>query len=308
MKLFKIFFITLIILFINTHKTLSIESKIVLKIDNNIITSTDIENEANYLQALNPNLKNLDIDKIFRIAKNSLVREQIKKIEISKLKNKNVEKKYLDSVIKSIYLNIGIENKNEFLIYIKNFNIDINDIERKLIQEALWNKIIFKKFFSKVKIDKNNIRKEIVLNKQTSNSYLLSEILINVDNKNKIDELLEEIKTSINSNGFENTALIYSISDSSRSGGKLGWINEASMSKKILNQITSLKVGELTKPILIPGGFLILKIDDKKKIEKKIDIETEVSKVIREKQNVQLNQFSNIYFNKIMKDVKINEQ
>lgn len=308
MKLFKIFCITLIIFFTNTHKTLSIESKIVLKIDNNIITNTDIENEANYLQALNPNLKNLDRDKIFQIAKNSLVREQIKKIEISKLKKKNVDKKYLDSVIKSIYLNIGIENKNEFLIYIKNFNIDINDIERKLTQEALWNQIIFKKFFSKVKIDKNNIKKEIVLNKQTSSSYLLSEILINVDNKNKIDELLEEIKTSINSNGFENTALIYSISDSSRSGGKLGWINEASMSKKILNQITSLKVGELTKPILIPGGFLILKIDDKKKIEKKIDIETEISKVIREKQNVQLNQFSTMYFNKIMKDVKINEQ
>ena len=308
MKLFKIFCITLIIFFTNTHKTLSIESKIVLKIDNNIITNTDIENEANYLQALNPNLKNLDRDKIFQIAKNSLVREQIKKIEISKLNKKNVDKKYLDSVIKSIYLNIGIENKNEFLIYIKNFNIDINDIERKLTQEALWNQIIFKKFFSKVKIDKNNIRKEIVLNKQTSSSYLLSEILINVDNKNKIDELLEEIKTSINSNGFENTALIYSISDSSRSGGKLGWINEASMSKKILNQITSLKVGELTKPILIPGGFLILKIDDKKKIEKKIDIETEISKVIREKQNVQLNQFSTMYFNKIMKDVKINEQ
>lgn len=308
MKLFKIFCITLIIFFTNTHKTLSIESKIVLKIDNNIITNTDIENEANYLQALNPNLKNLDRDKIFQIAKNSLVREQIKKIEISKLNKKNVDKKYLDSVIKSIYLNIGIENKNEFLIYIKNFNIDINDIERKLTQEALWNQIIFKKFFSKVKIDKNNIKKEIVLNKQTSSSYLLSEILINVDNKNKIDELLEEIKTSINSNGFENTALIYSISDSSRSGGKLGWINEASMSKKILNQITSLKVGELTKPILIPGGFLILKIDDKKKIEKKIDIETEISKVIREKQNVQLNQFSTMYFNKIMKDVKINEQ
>ena len=88
----------------------------------------------------------------------------------------------------------------------------------------------------------------------------------------------------------------------------MGWINEASISKKILNQITSLKVGELTKPILIPGGFLILKIDNKKKIEEKIDIETEVSKVIREKQNVQLNQFSNMYFNKIMKDVKINEQ
>jgi len=307
MKLFKIFCITLIIFFTNTHKTLSIESKIVLKIDNNIITNTDIENEANYLQALNPNLKNLDRDKIFQIAKNSLVREQIKKIEISKLNKKNVDKKYLDSVIKSIYLNIGIENKNEFLIYIKNFNIDINDIERKLTQEALWNQIIFKKFFSKVKIDKNNIRKEIVLNKQTSSSYLLSEILINVDNKNKIDELLEEIKTSINSNGFENTALIYSISDSSRSGGKLGWINEASMSKKILNQITSLKVGELTKPILIPGGFLILKIDDQRLTDKDEDIENEMKLVIQEKTNEQLNQFSIIYFNKLKKNILINE-
>ena len=308
MKLLKIFFFTIIFSFLNSQKILSIESKIILKIDNNIVTNTDIETEANYLQALNPNLKNLERDKIFQIAKNSLIREQIKKIEISKLKNKNVDKKYLDNVIKSIYLNIGIENKNNFLIYLKNFNIEITDIEEKLTHEALWNQIIFNKFFSKVKIDKNKIIKEIELNKQTSNSYLLSEILINVENKNNIDELFKEIKTSIVSNGFENTALIYSISDSSRSGGKLGWINEASVNKKILNKISSLEIGELTKPILIPGGFLILKINDKKKIEKKIDIETEVSKVIREKQNVQLNQFSNIYFNKIMKDVRINEQ
>ncbi len=308
MKLLKIFFFTIIFSFLNSQKILSIESKIILKIDNNIVTNTDIETEANYLQALNPNLKNLEKDKIFQIAKNSLIREQIKKIEISKLKNKNVDKKYLDNVIKSIYLNIGIENKNNFLIYLKNFNIEITDIEKKLTHEALWNQIIFNKFFSKVKIDKNKIIKEIELNKQTSNSYLLSEILINVENKNNIDELFKEIKTSIVSNGFENTALIYSISDSSRSGGKLGWINEASVNKKILNKISSLEIGELTKPILIPGGFLILKINDKKKIEKKIDIETEVSKVIREKQNVQLNQFSNIYFNKIMKDVRINEQ
>ena len=269
MKLLKIFFFTIIFSFLNSQKILSIESKIILKIDNNIVTNTDIETEANYLQALNPNLKNLERDKIFQIAKNSLIREQIKKIEISKLKNKNVDKKYLDNVIKSIYLNIGIENKNNFLIYLKNFNIEITDIEKKLTHEALWNQIIFNKFFSKVKIDKNKIIKEIELNKQTSNSYLLSEILINVENKNNIDELFKEIKTSIVSNGFENTALIYSISDSSRSGGKLGWINEASVNKKILNKISSLEIGELTKPILIPGGFLILKINDKKKIEKK---------------------------------------
>ena len=108
--------------------------------------------------------------------------------------------------------------------------------------------------------------------------------------------------------GFENTAALYSSSQSSKNGGNLGWINESSINKKILENISNLKIGEYTSPILIPGGFLIINIKDKKKIEKEIDLDKELAIRIRSLQNQQLNQFSNIFFNKIKKDISINEK
>ena len=305
-KYLTIFILIFLNLFIT--KAISIESKIILKINNSIITNTDIKNEANYLKALNPNLTNLDDNKIIQIAKNSLIREKIKKIEISKLDNQSISADYLENIIKSIYSNIGLNNKSEFLNYINNLNIDISDVESKLSMEALWNRLIYRKYYSKLKIDKNKIRQEIKVNKQTSNSYLLYEILFNADENQKIIELYNIIKKSIAENGFENTASIYSSSSSSNSGGKLGWVNESEMNKTILKQISNLKKGEYTKPITIPGGFLILKIKDVKITEKKVDVETEILQRIRAIQNEQLNQYSNIYFNKVKKEIIIDEK
>ena len=74
-----------------------------------------------------------------------------------------------------------------------------------------------------------------------------------------------------------------------------------------MREISKLEVGNNTKPIQVPGGFLILHIKDKKKIKKNIDLEKEVALKIRILQNQQLNQFSNIFFNKIKKDIVINE-
>ena len=310
-KLKLIKYVTIFILiFLNLSitKAISIESKIILKINNSIITNTDIKNEANYLKALNPNLINLDDNKIKQIAKNSLVKEKIKEFEISKLDNQSISTDYLENIIKTIYSNIGLNNKSEFLNYINNLNIDISDVESKLSIEALWNRLIYRKYYSKLKIDKNKIRQEIKVNKQTSNSYLLYEILFNADENQKIIELYNIIKKSIAENGFENTASIYSSSSSSNSGGKLGWVNESEMNKTILKQISNLKKGEYTKPITIPGGFLILKIKDVKITEKKVDVETEILQRIRAIQNEQLNQYSNIYFNKVKKEIIIDEK
>ena len=310
-KLKLIKYVTIFILiFLNLSitKAISIESKIILKINNSIITNTDIKNEANYLKALNPNLTNLDDNKITQIAKNSLIKEKIKEFEISKLDNQSISTDYLENIIKTIYSNIGLNNKSEFLNYINNLNIDISDVESKLSIEALWNRLIYRKYYSKLKIDKNKIRQEIKVNKQTSNSYLLYEILFNADENQKIIELYNIIKKSIAENGFENTASIYSSSSSSNSGGKLGWVNESEMNKTILKQISNLKKGEYTKPITIPGGFLILKIKDVKITEKKVDVETEILQRIRAIQNEQLNQYSNIYFNKVKKEIIIDEK
>ena len=168
-----IFFLLLIL-----KNAYALESKILIRIDNKIITNVDIINETKYLKALNPKLNELDKNKIFEIAKTSLVREKIKEIELTKYNVQSVNEEYLENVIKSIYSNIGIKSKNEFLKNIKNFNINISTIEKKLLNEALWNQLIFIKFSSKLKIDKEKIKKKLQSTKQISNSYLIYEIVL----------------------------------------------------------------------------------------------------------------------------------
>lgn len=301
--------ILLILLFnFNYNNSSAIESKIIVKINDNIITNIDIKNEANYLRALNPNLKTLKENKIFEIAKSSLIREKIKELETSRLNQNIISKDYLESIIEKIYKNIGLKSKNEFIDHIANFKISISSVEKKLTNEALWNQLIYQKFYPKIKVDENKIKNEIKSYKQYSNSYLLYEILFSAKENEKSINLYNRIEKSINENGFENTASIFSISDSSKTGGRLGWIDESSVNKKILKEISVLKIGEYTKPILLPGGFLILKVDDKKSVEKKIDIENELIQRIKATQNEQLNQYSIIFFNKIKKEIIIDEK
>ena len=287
---------------------LSIENKIMLKINNQIITTIDVYQEANYLKALNPNIQNLDKKKILDIARSSLIREKIKEIELSKYKKNKIDPKYLEQIIQSIYTKIDLENKSEFKKYVKNFGIDIEIIEKKLQIETRWNQLIYKKFFSKLKIDKESIRKNIDANREKSISFLLYEIVFSIDKDNQNNEVFNSIEKSILKEGFENAAAIYSISESSKTGGNLGWVNENNINNKILKNVNTLEIGQHTKPILIPGGFLILQLKDKKNVEKKINIEKELVLRIRSLQNQQLNQYSNIYFKKIKKDILINEK
>tara|TARA_B100000161_G_scaffold70571_1_gene48462 strand:- start:1359 stop:2306 length:948 start_codon:yes stop_codon:yes gene_type:complete len=301
--------ILLILLFnFNYNNSSAIESKIIVKINDKIITNIDIKNEANYLIALNPKLKTLKENKIFEIAKSSLIREKIKELETSRLNQNIISKNYLDSIIEKIYKNIGLKSKNEFIDHIANFKISISSVEKKLTNEALWNQLIYQKFYPKIKVDENKIKNEIKSYKQYSNSYLLYEILFSTKENEKSIDLYNRIEKSISENGFENTASIFSISQSSKTGGRLGWIDESSVNKKILKEISVLKIGEHTKPILLPGGFLIIKVDDKKSVEKKIDIENELIQRIKATQNEQLNQYSIIFFNKIKKEVIIDEK
>jgi peptidyl-prolyl cis-trans isomerase SurA len=301
-----LYFIFLIFFFISSAS--SIENKIILKINNSIITNVDIINEANYLQALNPNLQNLKKDKILEIAKNSLIREKIKEIEISKTNSTSINSQYIESVIKSIYTKIGFKNKKEFIKHIKKFDVTIQVINKKLSDETLWNQLIYKKFYSKIKVDKEKIKKDLNSINRKSKSYSLDEIVYSAENNNETKILFKKIKESIVKNGFENTAAIYSISETSKTGGNLGWVSENTINKNILKYISEIKIGEFTNPILIPGGFLILKVRDIKQIEKKIDIEKELNSRIISMQNQQLNQYSNIYFKKIKKNILIDEK
>ena len=136
----------------------SLENKIIVKVDNEIITSVDIINEVKYLKALNPNLSKLDKNKIYQIAKSSLVREKIKLIEISKIAENKISEVYLENIIKNIYSSIGLNNKKEFIKYLNNFSIDIEEVENKLSNEALWNQLIYRNYYTKIKIDEKKLK------------------------------------------------------------------------------------------------------------------------------------------------------
>ena len=303
----KIFYLILFIF--NITNASSIESKIIYVIENEIITNIDIKNEFKYISILNSQLKNLPKEKIFNIARESIIREKIKKVEILKnFKNLDVNEEYLDLLIKNIYNNLKINSHEEFKNYLKNYNLEIRDIEEKIKIEALWNDLIVKKYNSKININIEQIKRDIKNTKSLINkNYLLSEIVFEIKDTKKLNEKYILIKKSTEDIGFKNTASIYSISDTSKIGGNIGWINERSLSKVIYENIYQLKKGEISKPLIIPGGILILKINDIKNETMKLDPEKELERIVSFKKNRQLNQYSKIYFNKVKKNQELSE-
>ena len=137
--------------------------------------------------------------------------------------------------------------------------------------------------------------------------YQLSEIIFEVKNKEEIEKKYKEVIKSINEIGFENSAATYSFSESAKIGGDIGWINENSLNSKIKGSLNNLKIGEITKPIILPNGILVLKLMNAKNTENTIDIDSEFKKAINYERNRQLNQYSKIYYNKIKRNLDFNE-
>ena len=298
-----------IIIFIPLKNINALENEIVIKIENEIITTIDIEKEKNYLKALNPNILDIDEDKLNLISKNSLIREKIKENEILKYTDKiKLNEKFLNGLIEQRYSRLKLNNKEQFLNYIKQYNIDINTIKEKLSIEAIWNQLIYQKFSNKIKIDQNKLKEEIIAKfSKDEKNFLLSEILFNINNKNNLKKKYAEIITDIENENFESAALIHSVSDSSSLGGKLGWIKESSLNETINSELSNLKKGDVSNPIFTPNGYLILKIDEIEYIKKEYDKTNELNELIKLKTNQQLNQQSIIYYNKIKKNTDINE-
>jgi len=297
-----------LIFFILTTSSNSIENKILVKVEDQIITSLDVNNEYKYLLALNPNIKNFEKNDIVKFAKKSILTEKIKKIEIDKnFNNPKIPEKFLNQILENVYLKIGFTNINDFKIYLKKNNIDFENVKNKLEIEALWNELILIKFSSKVKVNEKELKKKIRNNNKFLKSYLLSEISFEVSNLKELDNKYKEISKTINEKSFDFAALKYSVSPTSNIGGKLDWINENSLNKTIKDAINNLNVNDFTQPINIPGGFLILKINDIKKTKIKMNINREFEKLKNYEKNNQLNQYSKIYFNKVKKDFEISE-
>ena len=302
-KIILIFFYSLIV-FLNAA---AIENKILFKVNNEIITSIDILTELKYLGTINNDLNKMPKNQAFEIAKKSLIREKIKEIELKKIfKEIIIEDKFLNNLLVNHFESVEIKSIYDFEKYFLLLDISPNLIKKKISIEVMWNQFIFNKFNQNVKINKEVIKNEL-LTKDKQKEYLLSEIFFTINENEILDKKANLLEKEINDKGFSQTALIYSVSNTANKGGKLGWVKETIMSPKIRKIIKKIKINNYTKPIVLPGGFLILKIEDIRETDNDFDLNSEINKIVRKKTNEQLNQFSNIYFNKIKKNIIINE-
>ena len=308
----RVIFLILFFLIINVNKILSDEVKIKFKIDNIIVTNIDIKKEYKYLIALNTNLQKLDKNKVYEIAKTSIIKEIIKKNELKKYYPLDQNPNYMTQIIKNFYESIGISNQKEFQNYLYQNELEMNDVIKKLEIEAIWNEFIYKRYNEQIKIDENKLRKtlkEKVKNiNEVQNNYLLSEIFFNEESTKELTDKYNLIEENIVKIGFENSANKYSQSDSARNGGDIGWVEESQLSEVIIEKIINLNPGEHSKIITLPGGFLIIKVNDIKKKKVENNFEEELKKFIIYEKNRQLNQFSIIYFNRIKQNSYLSEQ
>ena len=303
--------IILVIFFSLINKNAFSENKfyIVAKVNNEIITNYDVEIESNYLKLLNPNLNQLDKNRVIGIAKNSLINEIIKQKQLEKIFDFDQSQKIIDQIFKDFYTNLGFSKEKEFDQVLKNKKTySILEVKEKIKIDFFWNKLIYNLHNKQIKVDKNKLLNKIKNSDQYKNQYLLSEIFFNKDKNESLENKVNKIKKSIDDVGFNNTASLFSISDTSSVGGKIGWIKEENLSPKILEELYKIKSGEITEIIKIGNNFLILKIEDIKKNKIKIDNEMKLKQMIDFERNRQLNQFSNIYFNKIKINYSIDEK
>lgn len=303
--------IRIIILSIAILYSLSFESYsenkvyIEVKIENEIITNQDIINEGNYLVSLNENLKELPKSQLKKIARNSIIREKIKKIELSKYFDFEKVDDEMDKIIANVYAKLNFKNKNQFKNHLSSYDLKLTDVKEKLKIEYLWNRFIYKRYKDKISIDEKKIYNKIesLIRNNKIIEYNLSEILFDIKDNQQVKEKYKKILASINESGFKNTANIYGISDSAKYGGEIGWVKKTELTKDVIILIDNLNSGEISKPIQTSNGFLILKLNEKRESEIKINKDQEFKKIKSIEVNRKLQQYSIIEFNRVKQKI-----
>ena len=292
----------LIFKFNNGH---ALENKILIKVDQKIITTIDIFNEINYITSLNPTFKTADQNTKFEIAKNSLIKQALKEKEIYKIfKNIDLKEDDFKRILINQYSNKDLDNINSVEQYLKKFDLELSDLFEKTEVNTYWNEMIVQRFNKNININRDNI-KENLLKNNFQKEFNLSEILFSISADEKLEIRYNTIIEDINKNGFDATALKFSLSDTSSQGGLIGWVKESALNQNIMQILNEYQANMITKPIRIPSGFLILKINDIREINKYSNLDQEIEQIVKLQINNQLSQFSNILIEKIRKEVEI---
>ena len=304
--------ILIFVFFISSNKSFSQKVSIIYVVENTPITNIEINNEINYLLLINQELRKIDKKSLVQYASKSILKEKIKEIEVKKYFEFGQNLELINGNLNKLMSSLNIKNENEFNKLLAELNLSRNFLSKKIEIELIWNRLIYEMYKDKIIINEKKIKKnlEININDQSNkiDEFLLYEILFSPNTTSDLEIELSKIKKSINDVGFENTANIFSVSSSSKFGGKIGWVNKNHLSKTIIDTIQKLDLGMYSDPINVPIGKLILMIKDKRKVENNLSLEEELSKIITAEKNKQLNQFSSIYYKKVELDTQIYEK
>ena len=309
MKKLLIFFLVIILSFVNLAK--ANEIKILYKLENEIITNQDVIDELNYLISLNNNLTSLEKNKLKEIAISSVIKEKIKYLELKKYFKINENTKEVDNIVlKELNNRLRINELENIKKHFSLYKLNLNQVKFKIRVELFWNKLIYDKYINKVSVNKKELKNKVLndfKNKDLIDEYFLKEILFNLEENENLEKKYIDIKNTINSTGFENAANIYSVSDTSKFGGEIGWVNKLQLSKKITNQLDKIEIGDLTNYIPAGNNYLIIKLDNKRKIKSEINLDKEIELLLQKETDRQLNQYSINFFNRLKKNIFIYE-
>lgn len=275
-------------------------NKIVVKVNEKIITSYEVKNKINTELVLrNLEINQSNINKMKNFALRSLIDFKVKENEISKyssieLDNINVSKQL------SFISQGNIENlKKKFLD--NNLNYDIFLKEQKI--QVAWQNVVLLLFRDKVKINENELLAEInnlKKEKSTIKTYNLSEIEVSFANIVEKEEKIKKIKESFKEIGFNQTVSIFSESDSVLNNGQLGFIDEKSFSEEIYNNLKNLNKGDISEPIIQLNKITFLKVNEIKILKnQELNIEKLKQDLINKKTNNLLTLYSKSHLSKL---------
>ena len=307
MKYCKFLIINFFIIFaFYTNLEAKLQNRILLKVNNEIITSKDLELEIRLINYLNKGtLKKRDIDSLQKIGIQSLIKKTIKEEEIKRYAFNRFSEKDLELKLESIQKSLALSNR-DLKISLKKIGLSYEHLKKKIILELKWNGLIFDIYKNNLAISENEIREELknLQSKANYREFLLSEISIKHNPGTKDKDTRNLIK-SIKKKGFSETAKTLSISESSENGGNLGWISENQLNDEIMNLIKNGKKGSLTEFLITTENILILKINDIRSKKIDLDLKKITKQIINKKKHELLERYSATHFQKLRNNALI---
>ena len=306
-KIKKTFIIILISVISFAKVNAEIKDGLFLTVGNRAITKSDIVSEIKLILILN-NMSYSDDkrDALQQMAVKSTIKHNIKEIEISKYDFLEFSQNDLNNELNRLANRVDMDVDTLKNICISN-GLDFSIIENQIKIELLWNSLIFHLYKNRVSVNLEEIDDQLRLNQNEKEfaEYLISEIVVKSVEKDKFESKIEEIKKIIENEGFESAAMNLSISQTAIKGGDLGWVNENEISKKFRSKIFNTPIGNLSEPILLSEGILIFKVRDKRKIEKKIDLEELKDQLVNTEKTKMLSMYSMSHYDNLRRSISI---